>query len=161
MIWYNILLILVHAQYSSSIGSNPSVKGSSSVTTEVSQTPTDAKEFRRNPSEVTMILSKLPFLGVTIIRPRFIFITSNRCLLCNDQSLNRRCEWRELKKSAHLRSVWILQYSSKSSLFGLNNILPDVALKTRVLFSPLSLNRLKTSVLALHHVAEEPVTART
>ena len=38
----------------------------------------------------------------------------------------------------------------------LKNILPDVALKTRVLFSPLSLNRLKTSLLALHHVAEEP-----
>ena len=59
------------APYSSSIGSNPSVKGNSSVTTEVSPTTTDTKEFRRNPSEVTMILSKLPSLVVTIVQDSY------------------------------------------------------------------------------------------
>ena len=112
-IWYNII--------SSSSSSMPSILPVLGVTRVSKAAPPSQRRSRqRQQTRIqkkpfgsdNLILSKLPFLGVTIIRPRFIFITPNRCLLCNDQSLNRRCEWRELKKSAHLRSVWILQYSA-------------------------------------------------
>ena len=114
-IWYNII--------SSSSSSMPSILPVLGVTRVSKAAPPSQRRSRKRQqtpknSEETLRKWQFDFVKITISgsdnNPSKIHIhyVQYRCLLCNDQSLNRRCEWRELKKSAHLRSVWILQYSS-------------------------------------------------
>ena len=80
------------ALYSSSIGSNPSVKGSSSVTTEVSPTPADAKEFRRKQIEIEVVknlavrnLVERSFQGRSFLARNLVPVKNPRSLLQNLQ----------------------------------------------------------------------------